>query len=344
MTEPNTTSIPQGSLVLVTGANGFIASHIVKEFLERGYRVRGTVRDLKKSAFLVDEVFPDYAKRGDLELFEVPELGVPNAYEPAIRDSGVAAIVHVASPLTFDPNPHNVIPQTVGAALDILKAAARESSIKQFVYTSSAPVAIDTPPGVAGHITKDTWNEMASQMAWAPPPYEPSRGGLVYIASKMEAEKAIFKFVEEEKPSFDVNSVLPYTTLGKGLHSYHLRGTASWIQNMYDGQPGLFVTLPEPCLINVRDLAVIHVAAALDPEIKGERLFGWGEPFTLNDILALMRKMYPDHEFIDDIPNKTRCQVTKNDTLTLSLLKKWAGRDHFISLEETIREGLEPIS
>ena len=250
MADTLSTSIPKGSLVLVTGANGFIAAHIVKEFLDRGYRVRGTVRDVSKSAFLTEEVFPVYAKRGDFELIAIPDLGDPNAFDDAVRGNNVAAIVHVASPLTFDPNPNNTIPQTIAGAIGLLRAAAREPSVKQFVYTSAAPVAFAAAPGeeVSGgevHVTKDQWNVAAIKAAWAPPPYEPARGGATYLASKTEAEMAIWKFVDEEKPGFDVNSVLPFATLGKGLNKYHLKGTAGWIRNLYDGQPGMMPMLPQ---------------------------------------------------------------------------------------------------
>jgi nucleoside-diphosphate-sugar epimerase len=39
--------ITDDDLILVTGASGFIACHIVKQLLEKGYRVRGTVRSTK---------------------------------------------------------------------------------------------------------------------------------------------------------------------------------------------------------------------------------------------------------------------------------------------------------
>jgi nucleoside-diphosphate-sugar epimerase len=229
----------------VTGANGFIAAHIVKEFLERGYRVRGTVRDISKSAFLTEEIFPEYAKRGQFNLVAVPDLGAPNAFDDAVRGNGIAAIVHVASPLTFDPNPYNTVPQTVAGAVGLLHAAAREPSVKQFVYTSSAPVAFATTPGEEVHVTKDMWNVAAIKEAWKPPPYQPARGGVTYLAGKAEAEMAIWKFVEEEKPGFDVNCVLPFTTLGKGLNKYHLKGTAAWIRDLYDGQPGVMAAIPQ---------------------------------------------------------------------------------------------------
>jgi hypothetical protein len=89
---------------------------------------------------------------------------------------------------------------------------------------------------------------------------------------------------------------------------------------------------------------MIHVAAVLDPGIKGERFFCWAKPFTTNDILAVLRRTYPDRQFIDDVPNKTKSLITKDDSVMLSLLKKWAGRDDWISLEETVRDGMEPLA
>ncbi len=100
MAEPKST-IPKGSWVLVTGATGFVGSHLSKQFLERGYRVRGTVRDLKTAGWLVDDVLKKYADRGDFALTEVPDLGADHAFDEAVK--GVSAIAHVASIVTFVP-------------------------------------------------------------------------------------------------------------------------------------------------------------------------------------------------------------------------------------------------
>ena len=102
----------------------------------------------------------------------------------------------------------------------------------------------------------------------------------------------------------------------------------------------IFLTV---CYVNVRDIATLHVAAALDPDIKGQRLLGWVRPVTIKDVLATMRQMYPDHEFMEDVPDQTMARVTKDDSLERSLLKKWTGRDDWISLEETIRDGMEEV-
>jgi hypothetical protein len=196
MAEP-TTTIPKGSWVLVTGANGFVASHVVREFLQRGYKVRGTVRDLEKSSWLIQDVFKSYADNGDFELVFVPDLAARDAFDDAVK--GISAIVHVASITTFSPDPNEVVTQTVAGATSILHAALREPLVKAFVYTGSITAATMCVPGNSTHVERDTWNEEALKLAWAPPPYEPSRGMFVYNASKTEAEVAVWKFVAEKK-------------------------------------------------------------------------------------------------------------------------------------------------
>jgi uncharacterized protein YbjT (DUF2867 family) len=47
-------AIPQGSKVLVSGANGYIAMWVVRILLERGYSVRATVRTAGKIAYVKD--------------------------------------------------------------------------------------------------------------------------------------------------------------------------------------------------------------------------------------------------------------------------------------------------
>lgn len=76
--------IPKGSIAVITGANGYIASHIVDQFLQHGYRVRGTVRNPKKSAWLVPHFEKKYGA-GKFELHVVPDMQVDGAYDEAIK-------------------------------------------------------------------------------------------------------------------------------------------------------------------------------------------------------------------------------------------------------------------
>lgn len=237
------TSIPKGSWVLVTGVTGYLASQLAKQFLERGYKVRGSVRDAARASWLVDDVLKSYADSGALELAVVPDLGADRAFDEAVR--GVSAVVHVASIVSIEPDPNRIVPQTVAGAVSVLQAALREPSVKQFVYTSS--IAAATAPTADNHtrVGRDTWNDAALEMAWAPPPYEPSRGMMVYWASKTAAEKAVWKFAAENEAHFDINVVSPATIMGAHLLKDNAGLTNSWIPGLYNGDTSWVQMLPE---------------------------------------------------------------------------------------------------
>jgi hypothetical protein len=95
------------------------------------------------------------------------------------------------------------------------------------------------------------------------------------------------------------------------------------------------------CHVNVQDVAALHVAATLDPMVISERLFAWAEPFSMNIVLNYLRCWYPNQNFPEDIPSQQPCLVKiGNESRVLHLLKKWAGRDNWISLEQGIHESL----
>jgi nucleoside-diphosphate-sugar epimerase len=231
MSEP--TNIPAGSTVLVTGVNGFVASHIAKQLLLRGFKVRGTVRDPERTSWLVKDAFKAYVDNGDFELVTIKDFTAAGVYDDAIK--GVSAIAHVASVVTFDSDPNTVIPQTVQAATRILEAALNEPSVKTFVYTSSIVASTFPAPGNDTRVTRDTWNDVAIELAWSPPPHPPSQGSIVYAASKAAAEKAVWQFVEDKKPKFRVNSVNPAMIMGEPLDESHLQTVGAWIKKLWDG-------------------------------------------------------------------------------------------------------------
>ena len=108
-------------------------------------------------------------------------------------------------------------------------------------------------PGVAETITNlDTWNEGALQVAWAPPPYEANRIMPVYFASKIESEKAVWKFVKDEKLPWVVNSVSPCCILGDLRNDKHLRSAPpQFLEGLYlgstDAVKGIAAGTSRPC-------------------------------------------------------------------------------------------------
>lgn len=234
MTE-NIMAIPTGSWILVTAANGHTGSHVVFELLRRGFKVRGTVRDLKSSQWLLqEEIVAPYAKNGDIELV-LADTSKPNDFDKAMQ--GVAAVVHVAVIGDLIPDPNVAIPATIESALTVCRSAAKEPSVKRFVFTTTFWAATSPTPGVSDTITNlDTWNDNAIKAAWAPPPYGATRTLPVYFAAKAEAEKAVWKFVEDEKLPWVVNSVSPCVIMGDPRDDKHLRSVPpQLIRDLYLG-------------------------------------------------------------------------------------------------------------
>ncbi|KAE8420803.1 hypothetical protein BDV36DRAFT_292991 [Aspergillus pseudocaelatus] len=96
-------AIPKGSLVVVTGANGFIASHVVDQLLQQGYNVRGTVRNATQNSWLNGYFGAKYGP-GRFSLAEVPDMSHDGAFDEVVK--GAAGIAHVATPVMqfYDPN------------------------------------------------------------------------------------------------------------------------------------------------------------------------------------------------------------------------------------------------
>jgi nucleoside-diphosphate-sugar epimerase len=121
------TTIQKGDTVLVTGATGYIGSHVVEELLAAGYKVRGTSRSTDKDRFLTDLMERKFGK-GKLEIVEVADMIAGNAYEEAVQN--VSGIVHLASVMRFSSDPEVVIPSTVKGVLNIFNAARAEPTVR----------------------------------------------------------------------------------------------------------------------------------------------------------------------------------------------------------------------
>lgn len=74
--------------MLVTGANGFVASHVADQLLSAGYRVRGTTRDVERNQWLQDH-FDNIYGANKFELFEVPNMVAVNAFHDAVKSTAL---------------------------------------------------------------------------------------------------------------------------------------------------------------------------------------------------------------------------------------------------------------
>ncbi|KAI0967668.1 putative aldehyde reductase 2 [Xylaria arbuscula] len=333
------TSIPTGSRILVTGASGFLASHVCLQFLQRGFKIRGTVRDPTQSSWLLEGRFKSYADIGAIELVSVPHLGADGAYDEAIK--GVAAIIHTAYVTNIVPDPNDVITPMVAGVRSIMNAAIREPSVKGVVFTSTGLSASPLVRGIDnGTIGRDSWNDAALEAAWAPPPYGMSHAIANYPASKVAAEKEVWKFVERNDLQFNVNVVSPAGLIGEPLNKKHIEGQANWVVHAYRGNKAAMEPLQASFYGDVKDVALIHVAAVLDPQVKNARLQSWGHSAHWNEVLSILRRFRPQKKFIDDYPDPYHLKVSLDQTESVALLKKWSDKNGWTSLEDSIFENI----
>ena len=352
-----------GSLVLVTGANGYIGSYIVVQLLDRGYRVRGTARDISK----LDVIKEIIEKRNLLERFEgvvVPDMAAEGAFEGAISGKSscrlcitgpesvadrpfrkdCAGVIHVASDLSRSSDPNKVISAVQRGVLNALKAAASASTIKRFVLTSSALAAIHSTPDVVLRIDSNSWNETDVKAAWEPPPYEASRSSAVYSASKAQGERAAWDFMEKETPHFTLNTVLPYFNVGPILSDKQPGSSAALINGLYLGDTMATQVLQSlQCLwmVNVEDTARLHVAALLEADVENERLFACAEPFNYSRVVKVLQEIHPAKAAYPPRPGPEGKDLSTFDTHRAEELLRRAGQPGLIGLTESLRAQLK---
>lgn len=81
--------LPRGSKILTTGANGYIASHVVDQLLGLGYVVRGTIRSPKP---WLNQYFAKYGVN-TFETCILSSFGDQSAIERAL--DGIDGVIHL---------------------------------------------------------------------------------------------------------------------------------------------------------------------------------------------------------------------------------------------------------
>ncbi|AEO56629.1 hypothetical protein MYCTH_45943 [Thermothelomyces thermophilus ATCC 42464] len=281
-------------LVLVTGANGYIAGRTVEALLKAGYSVRGAVRRLQ-SAERTKEILSEYADK--LEFVDVPDITAPGAFDEAVK---VDVVAHLASPISFDfTDPEPVLQNAVNGTVRALESAVKEPKIRSFVLMSSIAAMLQQPDEQQYTYTEADWNNWAeaavAQMGKATP------GPIIYSASKAAAEKALWGFRDEHKPSFTVTSINPCFVAGPALVPPATFGdinrTNRLIPEVYSGVPleeagrkGALVHY-----VDVRDVARLVVFAVDHPEAtNGERYLLAAHHSPAQAVADLLREAYPE--------------------------------------------------
>lgn len=263
--------MPVTTPILVTGATGFIAAHIVNQLLEGGYRVRGTVRSLRKPGDIdALKALPGASER--LELVEA-DLTRPGSFDgPA---SGCAFVMHTASPyvLTVADPQRDLVDPAVKGTREVLAAAQRAGTVTRVVLTSSM-AAITDEPERARVLTEADWNEKSSL----------DRNPYYY--SKTLAEKAAWTFMEEAPRAFDLVSINPFMVIGPSLTSSLNTSNQMLVDLLKGTYPGI-VSLTWG-MVDVRDVAAAHIQAMTSTSARGRYICA-ADTISMREVVDLLR-------------------------------------------------------
>ncbi|NRA98417.1 MAG: NAD-dependent epimerase/dehydratase family protein [Rhodobacteraceae bacterium] len=236
--------------VFVTGASGFIAKHILRELLAKGYDVRASVRSDKRKAE-IEALFPD----ATLE-FAYLDLNKDDGWAEAM--AGCDVLMHTASPFPLgDPkDPMELIRPAVDGTNRAMNAA-KAAGIKRVILTSSnAAIYKDASKPKEAPSDETNWTTANAPFVGA------------YEASKTLAENAAWDFVGAN-PEISLTTINPGAVFGPPMDKNY--GTSlELIERMMKGADPMAPPMSMPS-VDVRDVAVMHVAAIELDAAKGER-------------------------------------------------------------------------
>lgn len=243
-----------GELVLVTGGSGFVGVHCILQLLEAGYKVRTTVRSLKREPEVRAMLKVGGVEPGDKLTFFAADLMSDAGWAEAVK--GCDYVLHVASPFPA-ANPKDedelIVPAREGA-LRVLRAA-RDAGVKRVVLTSSfAAIGYGHVP--SGHVfTEEDWTD--------------TTGVRAYVKSKTLAEKAAWDFIASEGGKLELSVVNPVGIFGPVLGSDYSTSILM-VKRLIDGSVPGYPRLSFG-VVDVRDVASMHILAMTNPAAAGQR-------------------------------------------------------------------------
>jgi len=265
--------------VLVTGITGFIGAHVAVQLLNNGYSVRGTMRNLDRKDSIL-KIFKDNCPEIEHPEFVKGELTNPEDWDKAMK--GMDYVIHVASPLPFDLKKNEndlIIPARVGT-LNVLKAA-HNHNVKRIVLTSSIAAIGHGHKDKSGIFTEEDWSNLNSK-----------KDTPAYVRSKTIAESEAWKFVNDPAVNMELSVINPGYVLGPLLEKDY-SDSAVIVKKVLEGNmPGLpKVNFP---LVDVRDVAEMHLWALEKPEAAGHRFICVNENSWYREIVLILKDHYPE--------------------------------------------------
>jgi dihydroflavonol-4-reductase len=265
-----------GKNVLVTGGSGYIASYVIAQLLSEGYHVRATVRSLGREPQvreMLTKIAPDQANLS----FFAADLTSDTGWAEAM--DGIDYVQHLASPILATLPKHEdelIVPAREGA-LRALRFG-RDAGVKRVVMTSSmAAVAYGLDQDPTKPIDETQWTNENHATDISP-----------YLRSKTIAERAAWDFMKAEGGALELTTINPSAVLGPVLGS-DFSASILIVQKLLNGD---FPACPRIgfAIVDVRDIADLHVRAMTHEKAAGERFLGAGKFMWMSEVAKVLRE------------------------------------------------------
>jgi dihydroflavonol-4-reductase len=243
--------------ILLTGISGYIGLHCAKELLDAGYSVRGSIRNHTKGQEVRDTLAAASVDTQNLTLVEL-DLTSDRGWDEAAADCEF--VMHVASPfvLANPKEPKDLISPAIDGTLRALRAA-KKAGVQRLVLTGSTVSMMGSMK--TGTFSPSDWTDVDA----------PDIN--TYTKSKTLAEKAAWDFINEQSDDapMELTVIAPGGVFGPPLGRNITGQSMSMLVQMLGGKMPMVPNTAFP-MVDVRDVAKLHVQALALPETAGKRI------------------------------------------------------------------------
>ncbi|NJL54375.1 NAD-dependent epimerase/dehydratase family protein [bacterium] len=267
--------------VMVSGATGYVAGWLIKRLLEAGHHVHAAVRDPANKQKLAHLEVLQADLPGTITYFAA-DLLTDGSYAEAMADCEI--VFHTASPFSLrvkDAQRELVDPAKLGTR-NVLEQAKRTSSVRRVVVTSSyVAVFGDNADFLASgkeFLSENDWNTTSS-LTQQP-----------YSFSKTEAEKEAWKIAKTQE-QWRLVTVNPAFIMGPGISPSATSESFNFMKQFADGTFKNGVPNFGVGLVDVREVADAHLAAAFRPEVEGRFLIS-AKNSSFPEVAQILREQF----------------------------------------------------